>query len=666
MVTTDELISLCEPFGNISSIVRDNPSPIILPSARIEYADYSEAAAAVANLDNIGFRTVKLAARLDIRAVERGVGILLSRKVKVSWYAPSIIAWAHYRTIAAAKDHEKKLEGRTFNGRNISASFQTPGHRQTRSFSVEIKGLPIDADEFHLKKFCGTASVTLGLPSYDREVGIMDVRRRLGTLDSFDVLPADSMKAKVTAFAQFCSADSAAAAVRDLHNVPQAFIKGSPLWLEQVHSVKYSIPAQQLNTLRMDIDRFHDAHKNGCNVRYYDRDEKGTPTDPVCIRIYGPDPKILGHMKVGLENLLQGELLTSDGKEVWNEYFDTLEGEAFLQTINSDRIFVRLDTRARNLRIFGRESERAKVKDIVIHRLKQVLAERHILPLEKDVLRALLTGGLNILQESMGAEMILLDIVARTLTVRGNTNEVNTVRQAVAAMQRSSPLSGVLQSIEAVCPVCFCEATDPIELSCGHTYCTPCLQHFLRSAAGPNFSLLRCVAETPTKSQISSCASDIPYLVIRRLLSSMEESQLLEASFLAHIHARPEEFRYCPTPDCKVVYRPTREGTVLQCSSCMNRVCGTCHVEFHEGLTCAEHRDNLEGGHDAFRQWREENGVKPCPKCGADLEKAGGCNHITCICCNTHICWVCMATFSDEDTSGGVYHHMRLKHGGIN
>ena len=176
--------------------------------------------------------------------------------------------------------------------------------------------------------------------------------------------------------------------------------------------------------------------------------------------------------------------------------------------------------------------------------------------------------------ELMGPEKISLNVVARTLIVRGSSDEVNTARRAVAAMQMSLPLLGTLHDVDAVCPVCFCVATDPIELACGHIYCTPCLQHFLRSATGPSFSSLRCVAECPTADQKMSCDKDIPYSIVRLFLSSTEETQLLEASFLAYIHSRPAEFHYCPTPDCKVVYRPTMEGTALQCSACLNRVCG--------------------------------------------------------------------------------------------
>ena len=565
-MTQEELISLTEAFGALSSVVVENTSTPIPPSARIKYAECSEAAQAVVNLDKTEFQSMKLAARLDLRAVESGVGILLSRKVKISWYAPSIIAWAHYPTISVAKAHAMKLDGRAFDGRNISASFQTPTPRQTKSFSVEIKGLHVGVELIHLKRFCGSSSVALGSPSYNREVGIKDVSSLLGTFDSFDVLPADKTKSKITAFVQFSSADSAAAAVKNLHGVTQQSLNYSPLWLEQVHSVKYNFPARQFATLKVDIDRFRDAHRNGCSIRYYDRGEDGAPTDPVCVRIYGPDAQVLGHTKIGLENLLQGELLMSHDNVVWDEYFDTSEGEEFLQTINADsRFFVKLDTRVRNLRIFGPKLDRAKAKDLICHRLDDILLKRHIMSLERDVLRALLTGGLRILHELMDAENILLDVVARTLTIRGNTDEVNTVRRAVAAMQTLVPLSRVLHSGEAVCPVCFCETTDPVGLPCGHIYCTPCLQHLLRSPVCPNFSWLRCIAEDSTaESRKVPCATEIPYPIIRRLLSSTEENQLLEASFLAYIHSHPEEFHYCPTPDCKVIYRPTKEGTALR------------------------------------------------------------------------------------------------------
>lgn len=662
-----------EPFGAISFVTIDNTSSTILPSARVEYAECTEAATAVENLNNKYFRSLKLVARLELRAVENGDGVLLSRKVKVSWYAPSVIAWAHYPTIFLARKRATQLDGKYFDKRRISVSFQTPGLKQRESFSIEIKGLPSDCTSRDLERFCGTYSVTLGTPGYGRRQGIDYVRKLLGPLDAFDVVTADTTKTKITAFAQFSSADSATAAIKDLHGVSQRFLNQSPLWLEQIHSVKYNIPTRQFATLVTDIDSFRDAHQTECKLRYYDRDESGAPVDPVCIRVFGSDPKALGRLKVGLDHLLQGQLLILEGGQLWDEYFDTKEGEKFVHRTNLDsKSFVKLDTRTRSIRLFGSESNRNETKDLIIRRLADTHAKRHIVSVERDVLRALLTGGLKALHDSIGAEKITLDVVTRTLTIKSNADEVDAVRRAVAAMQTLSPTSVLnLNTTEAVCPVCFCEATDPIELTCGHIYCTQCLQHFLRSAAGPSFASLRCIATDQTadseKTTSADCRKDISYPIIRLLLSSSEENQLLEAAFLAYIHSHPAEFHYCPTPDCKALYRPiTKEGTSHQCSTCLNRICAVCHTEFHESLTCAEHRDNLEGGNAAFRRWREENGVRPCPACHVNLEKNGGCNHMHCTNCKTHICWVCMKTFSDSDSDGGVYQHMMKAHGGSN
>lgn len=671
-INQNELISLVEPFGALSFVTIDNSSSTILPSARMEYAECTEAATAVESLNNKYFRSSKLVARLELRPVESGDGVLLSRKVKVSWYAPSTIAWAHYSTISVARTRATQLDGKLFDGRRISVSFQTPGFRQKRSFSIEIKGLPFGCTSNDLKQFCRSSSVTLGTPSYGRKQGIDCVRRLLGPLDAFDVLVADATKTKITAFAQFSSADSAAVAIKKLHGVSQQFLNQSPLWLEQVHSMKYNIPTRQFATLIADINDYRDAHQTECKLRYYDRDESGVPVDPVCIRVFGSDPKALGRLKVGLEHLLQGQLLVLEDGQLWDEYFDTKEGERFVHQINLDsKSFVKLDTRARSVRLFGSESNRNETRGLIIRQLADIHQRRHIVPVERDVLRALLTGGLKALHDSIGTEKILLDVVTRSLTVRGDTDDVNAVRRAVAALKTTSPTSMLSpNSTEAVCPVCFCEATDPIELTCGHIYCTQCLQHFLRSAAGPNFSSLLCIAtDQLANSQNASvdCHKDIPYHIIRSLLSSNEENQLLEAAFLAYIHSHPAEFHYCPTPDCKAVYRPTtKEGTSHQCSACLNRICAVCHTEYHEGLTCAEHRDNLEGGNAAFRRWREENGVKPCPVCKVNLEKNGGCNHMHCTNCRTHICWVCMKTFSDTDSGGGIYPHMARAHGGSN
>jgi hypothetical protein len=513
-----------------------------------------------------------------------------------------------------------------------------------------------------LESFTQSRSVTIGDATYDHKIGIEQLREQLsqyGPLESFEVLPV-SHKPKLSAFALFSSSDAAAKATKELHSKKQEFLGNNTLWVEHIHSIKYRIPWCQFMMVKNELDDLQSKHDSS-KVLYYDQGQGGMK--PVWIRIYGSDPKLLGRLKVGVEQVLSGQPLRRDGKDVWDPYFETEEGAEFVKQLNSQStIFVKCDTRTRTLCLYG---DRGHAERLIIQHLDQITAGRHVLPLRKENIRGLLTGGLKTLTDEIGTDKVVLDVVALTLTIRGDDEDVRKAHRAVAAMDESSQTQ-FGADLEGLCPVCFCDPSDPVGLSCGHPYCSMCLKHLLRSRSQASaFSLVKCVAEIEN-GQNSSCDAYIPYSTIRDLLSPAEEAMLFEASFLSHVHSRPKEFRYCPTPNCQVLYRHIDDendgGTVLQCPSCLSRICAHCDVEFHEGLTCGEHMDNANGGLEAMLRWKAEHGVKPCPNCKADLEKIDGCNHITCGVCKTHMCWVCMVTFP---TGGQVYDHMNKAHGSI-
>ena len=58
----------------------------------------------------------------------------------------------------------------------------------------------------------------------------------------------------------------------------------------------------------------------------------------------------------------------------------------------------------------------------------------------------------------------------------------------------------------------------------------------------------------------------------------------------------------------------------------------------------------------------EQLGIRPCPRCSTNIEKILGCNHMTCVGCQTHICWFCMSDFG-LNNGALVYDHMRKEHG---
>jgi len=274
-----------------------------------------------------------------------------------------------------------------------------------------------------------------------------------------------------------------------------------------------------------------------------------------------------------------------------------------------------------------------------------------VIPLAGRVIGLFMSAELMELQRHIGHENVVLHLLHRILVVRGNNAAYEAAQRAVHQVQKRHPEDRKENMVE--CPVCFNQVVSPINLQCGHIWCKSCLSNYLVAATDNKIFPLRCLGGEAT------CSHPIPVSVARDILSADDFDAVVNASFLAYVYARPDEFHYCPTPDCDQIYRSAPPDTVLQCPSCLTRICPSCHIEAHDGLTCAN-RD-VEGD-KLFKEWTEAHDVKSCPGCKALIERTEGCNHMTCARCQTHICWVCMETFPHGE---GIYDHMRKAHGGI-
>ena len=568
----------------------------------------------------------------DTKSIERTSGSLRSTKVKISWFGPSRIAWVHYPTVSRARQEAVRLDGYTFEGKKLSVHFQQPSRHQRSSFSIEIKGLPLSVKKPAVQALTGSNSVTLGQASYNLTASHTAVRQLLekhGDLESFEVLSKDPSKSKITAFAQFADPKAAETAVKSLHQQQQAFLRYSPLLVEHIHAIKYNIHARQFFVLKPHIDALRATYDPRVKLKHYERDESGQWLKVVCLRAYSSDPRLLAQVKATLEGLLEGKRVVSDaGVGIWDEYFAKEDGQQYLEALCSDlRVFIKCDSRLRKLSMFGEDTEQNRVREGLIQRVISLQVERRAINLSNEELRALVTGGMTSLQGELGMEKLSIDIAQRTLVVQGTDEDATAAREhlklltAAAADQTSLMTGGSAAAAGVPCPICLCDVSRPEKLPCGHTYCTDCLRHFLHAASRTVVPSCMCVAP--------GCTQAVPYeRTIQRLLTPDDDERLLRAAFLAHVHARPDEFVYCPTPDCTTLYRPARDVRI-RCPVCLVQICAHCKVADHEGIRCHEYEEQLSGHSLANARWKEEHGIKPCPKCGADLEKSGGCNHIT-------------------------------------
>lgn len=669
-MTKLDLIAIVSEFKTPLTVSLYKPTPSVL-AADLEFSESAQASEAVVYFNDRQVHGFRLNARLSPpqRATESGAGMFRGRKVKLSWFAPRLSVFAHYRKHEIANREAQRLEGQLFDGYRIRASYnktstarrQGPGH----VFTVMLRNLPLDASLRDLKSFCRASEVVVD-ESCDRnslESIVRDLRLQLEEIEGFEeesleLLPLSKDTPKVTAFAQFRTPEAADTAVK-----LSKLSSGKLLFVQRIFSVKYSIRAEQFTRLKPDLDSLslpENETSTNARMRFYTHDSQGNRADPVTVLVHAPEPKLLAPIKAEIDKIVQGEPLLVNGTSFWDEYLDSPDGKKFLDQLNLNKqFFVKCDPRNRTVRVLGNSGTTAQ--DAIIEQIRLIRARRHVLPLRQDQLRTLVTGALVSLQTEVGEAKLTLNIANRppTLLVHGNDEDVARVRRAIDGLSLQTE-----NYSEDVCPVCFCEVQDPIKIQCGHSYCSACLAHFLRPHDDRSYTPLRCVAEVQPDSG-NLCNVDIPYSVIRQSISGTEEDRLLRDSFLSYVNAHSDEFRFCPSPDCEVLHRPDADRGSLQCPSCCIRICLTCNVEYHEGMSCLEYQDNLKGGTAAFARWREANGVKQCPRCRAEIEKDGGCNHMQCFVCKTHICWVCMRTFSESDSSGGVYSHMKREHGGF-
>lgn len=63
-----------------------------------------------------------------------------------------------------------------------------------------------------------------------------------------------------------------------------------------------------------------------------------------------------------------------------------------------------------------------------------------------------------------------------------------------------------------------------------------------------------------------------------------------------------------------------------------------------------QRQQQLIKNEEETKRWLDEN-TKRCPNCGANINKNGGCNHMTCKNCTHEFCWLCMEKYTPNHFS---------------
>lgn len=93
--------------------------------------------------------------------------------------------------------------------------------------------------------------------------------------------------------------------------------------------------------------------------------------------------------------------------------------------------------------------------------------------------------------------------------------------------------------------------------------------------------------------------------------------------------------------------QPTKND-ILTCNTCGAQSCLPCDRPHHPGETCAgfrARRARQQGAEETASLAQIQTSCKPCPKCGKNIEKLGGCDQVACTQCGESFCWLCRTPY---------------------
>ena len=218
----------------------------------------------------------------------------------------------------------------------------------------------------------------------------------------------------------------------------------------------------------------------------------------------------------------------------------------------------------------------------------------------------------------------------------------NEIMPVVKFAERQSGMNdaavALTQDESLICSVCFETLSDADILftcdDCGTPCCAPCMKRYceMRIEEGqvqPNQFI--CPGYECGKPMEQS-----------RLLQVLDEATI-ERYFYFLENNRPGA-RFCPVRSCGAILKeePFSTKRKMICQRCSTTSCARCGKAYHPIGLCRR----TESG---YRRWRGLNNVRGCPRCNWEIEKVGGCSHMTCSRCAYEFCWHCTQDWLEHD-----------------
>ncbi|KAF8145298.1 hypothetical protein K438DRAFT_1735553 [Mycena galopus ATCC 62051] len=588
-----EIEQLLSSFGSVLDVQVEPPAtPSWAKNSMIvnaKFTSHGEAVRACESLDGSTFLNARISAQIPTADSQRRKTFIQNCSAEIQWEAPHKVGYGGYPSIDRAHEAIATAAKGPSDDYHVHAAVHV-GLPSIGTVTVRFTNLPPTATADFMQRFSAPEDLMWERPNYLSLASAIDgIKRSLRKLQNFvelEVHPPPYSHGLIRACATFASPVAARAGARVLHGQKPGFTGKTQIRARHVWTLKYRVSGNDYRHNAPLIDNLRESvFQNEGLVAVSMRQLRSSMS--MLIRLSAEEPKSLGQLKVELDKILQGEIIRRDGVAVWDSFFARPKALDYLRGVEAEEPCVRIeaDKVKRTLKLFGTSSGRAAAQIVLVQKVTDLKAQQErIFCVPGRVVGAFVATQLSRLCEKFGDECIFVDIKERTVTLRGGDELYEAYQEAIhQAQKRPTPVAeqSPTQHI-AECVVCFNEAVSPITLRCGHRWCCWHLCQYILAAVDNRQFPLMC----PGNEARCTDSQSISLSIVRTVLEPSEFSSIVEAAISAYVRKHSEEFQYCPASGCTQVYRKEPKNAVVQCRSCLLRICSHCHSEVHDGFTC--------------------------------------------------------------------------------
>ncbi|CAO2649529.1 Nn.00g069140.m01.CDS01 [Neocucurbitaria sp. VM-36] len=161
------------------------------------------------------------------------------------------------------------------------------------------------------------------------------------------------------------------------------------------------------------------------------------------------------------------------------------------------------------------------------------------------------------------------------------------------------------------------------------------------------------------------CDHALDFVALKKIMSKAAYEEY-DNALLKQLLSADEFYIACLSEECGKYFsieackNGKRSKQKIACPYCEYGICLKCNRPW---------KTHGSGGCDKAKQKEDKQseeavksmGAKPCPSCGVNIEKFGGCDHMTCERCHENFCWQCFVPYSHN-----MQHHSKCPHARVN